>query len=141
CIRVRPALVEGRPRASTGSARISRAGDGRERIDFAQGTRNCKPGDHSDRKGRRIGPLAPDLHEGGKTFVQRSSVLDQDRPSNDMIKVGIRLPKVTCRLLSACRAGPAKSSETTRPELSTPFWPPITIRSCPAGMRTACVKR
>ena len=37
--------------------------------------------------------LAPDLHKGRKTFVQRSSVLDQDRPLTDMIKVGARLPQ------------------------------------------------
>lgn len=37
--------------------------------------------------------LAPDLHKGSKTFVQRSSVLDQDRPLTDMIKVGARLPQ------------------------------------------------
>jgi hypothetical protein len=56
------------------------AGGGRKSIDFTQGTGNCEAVDQGDRESGWFGPLAPDLHEGGKTFVERCSVLDQDRP-------------------------------------------------------------
>ena len=58
---------------------------------------------------------------------QGRSVLDQDRPSNDMIKVGVRLPQAGLQVEERLSRLAGKVAETTRPAVSTPFWPPITI--------------
>jgi hypothetical protein len=70
-------------------------------LDFAQSTGNGEAADHGDREGGRIGPLAPNLRKAAKPFVQRSCVLDQDRPPNDMIKIGGLTPRASMIILES----------------------------------------